>query len=780
MPIEPTYPTTVVELLQAMPITLIGLRSGIGEDLLNKGVNTIYDLLHVNLEDLDTTISGMGKANYTLIKEVCEQLGMHEWSVDEIARFSFLPNVVTVPDAVKYVELTNYIDLPDTFIHVVNEILRTQDDRQHTILKHRFGLDNESTYTLEQLGSAFDITRERVRQMEEKALAHLRRFLVTGELSDKYNIRINEFIRLETRSLKNEIEARFAIVTLNDISQIFKTRYGHMIARPYLDLLLAVFDYEPLLKIPVNHYPTWVVNRNQADISLIRKCSQDIIRLLEDQPKPFSSFKLLIEINTRKKGKQYNQTTVQQALRVLSDLEETPKEGYQLRIETLPNYEAMVYRVLFEKGEPMHTDEMVREINHRLAVAGSRKRVNRRVSARFSNNRWFVPQGRSGVWALSEWDNVNTATILELMQTYLYKRNEAVSADEIYEYVREQRPVSRSSISLYLSTNELFEQFSDNTWGLATWDKPERPLDETGLWNVEAVADFVANYFRERKSRTVSWAELTQALAQTMGKPTRSAAGKLRYSPAVETIIIDGNRHAKFVPNYKELIEQGDPRYKNRKTIRDDVHRAIREILSTSSDFSLKVSELKIQVVKKTGCNPRTFFSYLYEMEDVQPIRENREVKYALVVRSELPKFPQLKDITDDKLREDIERGISLLTIDAVDMGLFQLAKVFENMLKAYLLKARGANVFTVNNNDIKTLQNMIKKVEDEGTITDTTVLNFLRLERNERAHGEIPSIEERRVMLKNSKQFADMYIDYSKLLFDRMAEIDNPPTDAG
>lgn len=777
MSIESTYPTTVAELLQGMPIALVGLRSGIAENFLDKGVKTIYDLLHVNIGELATAISGMGKANYTLIQEVRDQLGTAEWSIDEIAEFRFLPNVAIVPDTVRYVQQTNYIDFPYIFVHVVNAILRTQDERQYKILKHRFGLDGETTYTLEQLGSAFDITRERVRQMEEKALTHLRRFLITGELSDKYNIRINEFIRLEARSLKNEVESRFAIVTLNEISQIFETRYGQMIARPYLDVLIAIFNYEPLLNIPVNHYSTWIVNRNQADISLIRKCSQDIIHLLEDQPKPFSSFKLLIEINNTKKGKQYNQTTVQQALRVLSDLEETLKEGYQLRIETLPNYEAMVYRVLFEKGEPMHTDEMVREINHRLALAGSRKRVNRRVSARFSNNRWFVPQGRSGVWALAEWDNVNTATILELMQTYLYKRNEAVSADEIYEYVREQRPVSRNSIILYLSTNELFEQFSDNTWGLATWDKPERPLDETGLWNVDAVADFVANYFRERKSRTVSWGELTQALAQTMGKPRRSAAGKLRYSPAVETITIEGERHAKFVLNYKELIEQGDPRYKHRKTIRDDVQRAIREILRKSPEFSLLVSELRTKVVKETGCNPRTFFSYLYTMDDVQPVREDKKVKYTLVTQSEVPKFPQLKDIADDKLREDIERGIALLTIDAIDMGLFQLGKVFENTLKSYIVKARAANVFTVNNNDVGTLQNMIKKVEAEGIITDTTALNFLRLERNERAHGEVPSIEERRVMLKNSKQFADMYIDYIKLLFDRMIEFGNPLT---
>src|SRR5690606_30588184 len=113
---EPTYPTTVAELLQGMPITLVGLRSGIGEDILNKGVSTIYDLLQVNLEDLATTISGMGKANYTLIQEVREQLGTHEWSIDEIAEFRFLPNVSIVPDTVKYVKQTNYIDFPDTFV----------------------------------------------------------------------------------------------------------------------------------------------------------------------------------------------------------------------------------------------------------------------------------------------------------------------------------------------------------------------------------------------------------------------------------------------------------------------------------------------------------------------------------------------------------------------------------------------------------------------------------------------------------------------------------------
>lgn len=56
----------------------------------------------------------------------------------------------------------------------VNYILSTLSAREARILKLYFGLDGEKSHTLEEIGVKFKLTRERVRQIKEKALRRLR------------------------------------------------------------------------------------------------------------------------------------------------------------------------------------------------------------------------------------------------------------------------------------------------------------------------------------------------------------------------------------------------------------------------------------------------------------------------------------------------------------------------------------------------------------------------------------------------------------------------------
>jgi RNA polymerase primary sigma factor len=56
----------------------------------------------------------------------------------------------------------------------VDEVLGTLSPREARILRLRFGLDNGRAYTLEEVGQKFGLTRERIRQIEGKALRRLR------------------------------------------------------------------------------------------------------------------------------------------------------------------------------------------------------------------------------------------------------------------------------------------------------------------------------------------------------------------------------------------------------------------------------------------------------------------------------------------------------------------------------------------------------------------------------------------------------------------------------
>lgn len=56
----------------------------------------------------------------------------------------------------------------------LDEVLDTLTEREQKVLRLRFGMNDGRARTLEEVGREFDVTRERIRQIEAKALRKLR------------------------------------------------------------------------------------------------------------------------------------------------------------------------------------------------------------------------------------------------------------------------------------------------------------------------------------------------------------------------------------------------------------------------------------------------------------------------------------------------------------------------------------------------------------------------------------------------------------------------------
>ena len=68
----------------------------------------------------------------------------------------------------------------------IRKVLGDLTERERKILEMRFGLSDGVTHTLEEVGKVFNVTRERIRQIESKALEKIRMHEEVNRLTDSY------------------------------------------------------------------------------------------------------------------------------------------------------------------------------------------------------------------------------------------------------------------------------------------------------------------------------------------------------------------------------------------------------------------------------------------------------------------------------------------------------------------------------------------------------------------------------------------------------------------
>ncbi|WNV03458.1 RNA polymerase sigma factor RpoD [Candidatus Methylospira mobilis] len=116
----------------------------------------------------------------TITKEPISLDTMDEESIED-------ENLMSQIDALSQESLRN----------VVKEILDSIDPREAQILRMRFGIDMDTDHTLEEVGQQYNVTRERIRQIEAKALRKLKHSSRSEKLESFLSEKTREVIRLK-------------------------------------------------------------------------------------------------------------------------------------------------------------------------------------------------------------------------------------------------------------------------------------------------------------------------------------------------------------------------------------------------------------------------------------------------------------------------------------------------------------------------------------------------------------------------------------------------------
>jgi len=142
-------------------------------------------------------------------QEIAKQMRISVSKVKEILKISQVPISLQTPIGDEgdtnfgdFIEDKKAVSPANATLHSmlkeeIGSVLKTLDARERKILELRFGIQDGTSRTLEEVGSEFNVTRERVRQIESKALRKLRH--------PTRSRRIKSFIDMSAREVENTI-----------------------------------------------------------------------------------------------------------------------------------------------------------------------------------------------------------------------------------------------------------------------------------------------------------------------------------------------------------------------------------------------------------------------------------------------------------------------------------------------------------------------------------------------------------------------------------------------
>lgn len=129
-------------------------------------------------------------------EQIAERMAMTPDKVREILKIAQEPVSLETPigeeddshlgDFIEDEVIENPVDYTTRVVlrEQLDEVLDTLTDREENVLRLRFGLDDGKMRTLEDVGKVFNVTRERIRQIEAKALRKLRHPSRSKQLKD--------------------------------------------------------------------------------------------------------------------------------------------------------------------------------------------------------------------------------------------------------------------------------------------------------------------------------------------------------------------------------------------------------------------------------------------------------------------------------------------------------------------------------------------------------------------------------------------------------------------
>jgi len=369
-------------------------------------------------------------------------------------------------------------------VEIVNNLLGELADREKDVLTRRFGLHGQGKETLEKVGQAHKLTRERIRQIEVSSIKKLRQLEKLESYVDILKKVTSQLLEehgglMERQYLLNAL-AKFSLNgdgREKDEEIIHKSHLDFLISKLLPEEFEEVKDSELFLDFYKLKYQT-LDHLEELARELVEKVNGlkkifkteeliDFSTKLESYNKNLDKFNIPYSLDisrildnspVEEKMDAINSNKVLYSiLRALREVEQN-KFGHwgiydwrEIKPKTIND---KIYLVLKNHGKPIHFAEIADHINQ---IGFDNKKANAAtVHNELILDDKYVLVGR-GLYGLKEW-GYKEGTVADVIKDILAEAGGPLARDEIIDKVLEKRLVKKTTIILALMNREMFEK----------------------------------------------------------------------------------------------------------------------------------------------------------------------------------------------------------------------------------------------------------------------------------------------------------------------------------
>lgn len=322
----------------------------------------------------------------------------------------------------------------------IEQLLLLLSQKEKFVIQRRFNLDEKNRSTLEEIGHHFQVTRERVRQIERNALQKLRRNIENTVLFN-INKMAYQFLQEAGGLMKEDLL----------VSKILHGQTGFSYSA--VQLVINLDKRFERLPNTVSYHP--YVKYKTLPEAFIKNVADQSVKILAQSSEVT---KISAMVSQLKKMTQEEHLVLPETLASIYQINKNFKlvdndavglmKWRHVNPRTIRD---KVFFVLREKGKPLHFVDIANEI---VKAQFDKKTLNHQaIHNELIRNDEFVLIGR-GIYALREW-GFNVGTVADIIIAVLQK-NGAMHQDDIIAEVLKQRQVKPITIILNLKSKSTF------------------------------------------------------------------------------------------------------------------------------------------------------------------------------------------------------------------------------------------------------------------------------------------------------------------------------------